>query len=88
MFLLLIIIVYINRTYCSRVYRTVKGGGITYTAESFGGDYLCTLTLSGIPNTVTNLRVELRPFGAAVRNGDLILYENYFTRTVVLNTAK
>ncbi len=77
----------VDRSYCSRVYRTVEGGGITYTAGTFGGDYLFTLTLSGVPNAITNLRVEIRPFGATFNDGDLTLYENYFTRTVVLNKA-
>ncbi|MBQ8432560.1 MAG: endonuclease/exonuclease/phosphatase family protein [Clostridia bacterium] len=76
-----------HRSYCTNAYRLVQGGGITYTAQSYGGDYLYTITLSGVPNAVTNLRVEIQPFAAESVDGETILYDNYFVRTVVLNPA-
>ena len=53
--------------YIEKLYTSIQGGGETYTASSLGGDYLYTVCIEGIPNTVKadagNMQVLLNPFG-------------------------
>ena len=57
--------------YASTVYASILGGGQTYTATTFGYDYLYTLVFKGIPDQYSkeagNLQIRLSPFGHLTR---------------------
>lgn len=73
--------------YCAKVYRSINGGDQTYAASQYGGDYLFTLVLEGVPaqgDGVKDLMITVQPF-AAEKSGEEILVTDYRAKTYVLN---
>ena len=73
--------------YCSKIYQSVNGGDQTYVASQYGGDYLFTLVIEGVPaqsEGVKDLMITVQPF-AAENSGEEILFTDYYAKTYVLN---
>ncbi|MBQ8439741.1 MAG: hypothetical protein IJX19_03675 [Clostridia bacterium] len=71
--------------YCSTVYTSIKGGNETYEASTYGGDYIFTLVIGGVPvKTAEDIIVTLQPF-AAEQDGEEILFTDYRAMTYALN---
>lgn len=47
---------------CSKVYASVSGGGISYSAEQYGADYLFAVVLEGVPSDVTEFSALVKPY--------------------------
>lgn len=66
--------------YCSKVYNTVKADGVTYKASDFDCQYLCTLTIQGVPASqialiedaayVENTLLDIVPFTQTAKDTD------------------
>lgn len=71
--------------YCPFIYKSLNGGGVVYTASSYGADYLATLVIKGVPNDVSDILVEIEPFSADAVGGEVITFENNPAASFVIN---
>ena len=59
---------------CDKVYKTITGGGITYSAEALGADYLYAIVIQNIDSNVTDFDAVINPCftkgGVEYKNGN------------------
>ena len=78
--------------YCSYIYDTIKGktatnADVTYEASDYGAKYLATLTIEGVPNSVSNILVEIEAFAADKSGAVITTWENNPSTAFVLNRS-